>query len=41
MIPYCAFENIGASLSMFTATIYLDELTPAICCVDPEMPKAK
>jgi hypothetical protein len=40
-IPYCAASNIGASLSVLTATIYLDELMPARCWVAPEIPTAR
>jgi hypothetical protein len=40
IIPYCAASNIGASLSVFIATIYFDELIPARCWVAPEIPTA-
>lgn len=39
-IPYWATSNIGASLSVFTATMHFDVLTPARCCVAPEIPIA-
>ena len=40
-MPYCAASKTGASLSVLTATIYLEALTPAMCCVAPEIPNAK
>ena len=40
-MPYCAASKTGASLSVLTATMNLEALTPAICCVAPEMPMAK
>ena len=40
-MPYWAVSNTGASLSVLIATMYLEALTPAICCVAPEIPMAK
>jgi len=40
-IPYVAMLKIGASGSLFTATIHFDPFIPATCCTAPDIPRAR